>query len=161
MDTIIDAPTTETNTLHLERRLRAPRALVFRAWTEPAHLRRWSAPHGFDIPECDGELRPGGSWHSTLVSPAGERMRLRGTYREITPPERLVFTHAWLDADGQPGPETVVTVELDEIPEGTLLRFTQTGFASAADRDGHDGGWSQCFERLEALLAAEAGGAGR
>ena len=64
MDTIIDALTTETNTLHLERRLRAPRELVFRAWTEPAHLRRWSAPHGFDIPECDGELRPGGSWHA-------------------------------------------------------------------------------------------------
>ena len=79
MDAIIDAPRSGELTLHLERRLRAPRALVFRAWVEPAHLRRWSAPHGFDVPECDGELRPGGSWNSTLVSPAGERMRLRGT----------------------------------------------------------------------------------
>jgi uncharacterized protein YndB with AHSA1/START domain len=88
-----------------------------------------------------------------MVSPEGKRLRLRGTYREVSPPERLVFTHVWLDDDGTPGPETVVTVELDEIPEGTLLRFTQTGFATEADRDGHEGGWSECFERLAALLA--------
>ncbi len=151
-DPTADAPRAGKLTLHLERRLRAPRALVFQAWTDPAHLRRWSAPHGFSIPECDGDLRPGGTWHSTLVSPAGERLRLRGTYREVSPPERLVLTHCWLGEDGRPGPETVITVELEEIPEGTLLRFTQSGFESEADRNGHDGGWSQCFERLEALL---------
>ncbi|HVH01954.1 MAG TPA: SRPBCC domain-containing protein [Amaricoccus sp.] len=157
MDAIIDAPETGKPTgeltLRLERRLAAPPELVFDAWVQPAHLRRWSAPHGFEIPECDGDARPGGSWHATMLSPDGRRLRLRGTYREVVRPKWLVFTHAWLGDDGTPGPETVVTVVFEAVEGGTLMRFTQTGFDAAPDRDGHGDGWSQCFERLAALLA--------
>ncbi len=155
MDAITDAPRADELSLYLERRLAAPRELVFDAWVDPMHLRRWSAPHGFDIPDCGGEARPGGTWHATMRSPEGKLLRLVGTYREVVRPERLVFSHAWLEEDGQPGPETLVTVVLEEVEDGTLLRFTQTGFAGAASRDGHGEGWSQCFERLAALLAAE------
>ena len=156
MDAIIEAREGALS-LHIERRLNAPRELVFAAWTEPRHLKRWSAPHGYAIPECDGELRPGGQWHATMRAPDGKDLRLVGTYREIVPPERLVFTHRWLDADGRPGPEeTLVTVVLTEIDGGTHLSFTQTGFVSGASRDGHGGGWDECFERLAAYLAAEA-----
>jgi uncharacterized protein YndB with AHSA1/START domain len=156
MDAITEAPRAALN-LRLERRLAAPRALVFRAWTEPLHLRRWSAPHGFVIPEADGELRPGGPWRTTMRAPDGAEHRLIGTYREIVPPRRLVFTHAWLDDAGRPGPETLVTVELDEIRGGTLLRLTQTGFASAGARDGHGQGWSETLDRLAAHLEAVPG----
>ena len=83
-------------------------------------------------------------------------MRLLGTYREIVPPERLVFTHAWCGEGGQSGPETLVTVTFEAVPGGTLMRFTQTGFANEWARDGHGGGWSECFERLAAYLAAAA-----
>ena len=144
-------------TLTLERRLAAPRELVFQAWTEPRHLRRWSAPHGFEIPEADGELRPGGTWRTTMRAPGGAEHRLIGTYREIVPPKRLVFTHAWLDDAGRPGLETLVTIELDEIPGGTLLRFAQTGFASEGTRDGHGLGWGEALDRLAAHLAALPG----
>lgn len=153
MDTITEAPRTGAHTLYLERHLAAPRELVFDAWVDPVHIRRWSAPHGFDIPEAGGDARPGGSWHSTMRSPEGRLLRLVGTYREVVPPRRLVFTHAWLEEDGTPGPETVVTVELDAVEGGTLLRFTQSGFDRTESRDGHGDGWSQCFERLAALLA--------
>lgn len=152
MDTTIDVPKTGELALHLERLIAAPRELVFRAWIEPVHLVRWSAPHGFDIPECGGEARPGGRWHTTMCSPEGRMLRLVGTYREIVPPERLVFTHAWLEDDGREGPETLITVTFAEAPGGTLLGFTQTGFASEGARDGHADGWSQCFERLAAYL---------
>jgi uncharacterized protein YndB with AHSA1/START domain len=156
MDAIIDAPRAEL-TLRIERRFAAPRALVFRAWTEPLHLRRWSAPHGYVIPEAEGELRPGGAWRTTMRAPDGTEHRLIGTYREIVPPRRLVFTHAWLDDAGRPGPETLVTVELEEIPEGTLLRLTQTGFTTEAARDGHGGGWGEALDRLTAHLATAPG----
>jgi uncharacterized protein YndB with AHSA1/START domain len=155
MDAITDAPRTDDLTLYLERRLNSPRDLVFDAWIDPLHLKRWSAPHGFEIPECGGEARAGGTWHATMRSPEGKLLRLVGTYREVVRPERLSFTHAWLEEDGTPGPETLVTVVLEEVAGGTLLRFTQTGFSGEASRDGHDGGWSQCFDRLEALLAAQ------
>ena len=73
----------------------APRALVFAAWTEPDRIVEWSAPHGFTIPHCEGELRVGGAWRCCMRSPEGADLWLGGVYREIVVPERLVFTHAW------------------------------------------------------------------
>jgi uncharacterized protein YndB with AHSA1/START domain len=154
MDTTTDAILSEEVTLRIERRLAAPRDLVFAVWTESRHLRRWSAPHGFEIVEEEGDLREGGHWRATMRAPDGTDLRLAGTYREIVRPERLVFTHAWLEADGRPGPETLVTVTFEEADGGTLMRFTQTGFATRADRDGHRGGWTESFERLDAYLAS-------
>jgi uncharacterized protein YndB with AHSA1/START domain len=144
---------TEPLTLTLTRLYEAPREIVFRAWTEPEHLRRWCAPHGFAIPESEGDLRPGGAWRATMRAPDGAEHRLAGVYREIVPPERLVFTHAWLEADGRPGVETLVTVTLEDRGGRTLLTLTQSGFETAAARDGHAGGWTETLERLAAHLA--------
>jgi uncharacterized protein YndB with AHSA1/START domain len=141
-------------TLTLTRLYDAPRELVFRAWTEPEHLRRWCAPTGFTIPDSDGDLRPGGAWRATMRAPDGEEHRLTGTYREIVPPERLVFTHAWLDADGRAGIETLVTVTLEDQGGRTFLTLVQTGFESTASRDGHAGGWTETLDRLAGHLAA-------
>jgi uncharacterized protein YndB with AHSA1/START domain len=74
-------------------------------------------------------------------------------YREIVPPQRLVFTHAWLDDSGEPGPETIVTVTLAECDGRTEMTFHQGIFDSVAARDGHEQGWSSCFELLAELLA--------
>jgi uncharacterized protein YndB with AHSA1/START domain len=147
-------PSTEARGLALTRLYDAPRELVFRAWTEPEQLRRWCAPTGFAIAAAGGEMRPGGSWHSTMRAPDGTEYRLVGRYTEVTPPERLVFTHAWLDAAGAPGVETLVTVTLEERGGRTLLTLTQTGFETAAARDGHEGGWGETLDRLAGHLAA-------
>jgi uncharacterized protein YndB with AHSA1/START domain len=66
----------------------------------------------------------------------------------------LVFTHAWDDPDGKPGHETLVTVRLEDHHGKTLMTFRQAFFTSVEQRDGHRGGWSECFERLAAHLAA-------
>src|SRR5215469_858474 len=84
----------------------APVSLVFRCWTEPEHMRRWSAPHGFTIPVSEGELRPGGRWRACMVKPDGTKLWLGGIYREIVQDRLLVFTHAWDQEDGRPGHET-------------------------------------------------------
>jgi len=139
------------NKLTLSRVFDAPRPLVFKAWTEPQHLKRWSAPHGFKIPVNEGELRPGGPWRAVMVMPDGTKLALGGFYTKVVPNKLLVFTHRW---EGDPGPETVVTVRFADAPGGkTRLKFEQTGFTSVESRDGHGGGWKECFERLEALLA--------
>jgi uncharacterized protein YndB with AHSA1/START domain len=156
MDGIIDAGSGAgaALTLEIERRFAAPVGLVFAAWTEPRHLRRWSAPHGFELTESEGDLRPGGAWRATMREPDGSLHRLSGDYREVEPPRRLVFTHAWVDAEGRRGPETLVTVHFEAVEGGTLMRFSQTGFETVWSRDGHGGGWTECFERLDDLLAA-------
>ena len=144
--------------LTIRRSFAAPRTLVFKAWTEAQHLARWSCPRGFTMTSNRGDLRVGGTFSATMRSPEGAQHRLQGVYREIIAPERLVFTHAWLDASGTPGPETLVTVTLDERGGHTEMTLHQSGFDTVASRDGHRAGWTSCFELLAELLAATSGG---
>ena len=139
--------------LVIKRTFDAPRELVWQAWTDPEMLKQWSAPHGVAIPVSEGELRPGGKWRACMRTPEGKDLWLGGTYREIVPPERLVFTHAWDDPGGKPGHETLIAVILKERGGKTEMNFRQTGFDSDESRDGHNDGWNQCFERLEKLVA--------
>ena len=130
--------------LALTRIFAAPRALVFAAWTESKHLKQWSAPNGFTIPVSQGDLRVGGKWKACMVTPQGEKLWLGGVYREIVRNKKLVFTHAWKGGEE----ETLVTVRFADHPRGTKMMFEQSGFGSAGSRDGHKGGWTECFVRL-------------
>jgi uncharacterized protein YndB with AHSA1/START domain len=86
-----------------------------------------------------------------MVMPDGTKLPLSGVYRKVVANKLLVQTHQW--AGPGAGPETVMTVRFSDAPGGgTRVKFEQTGFDSAASRDGHSGGWSECFERLDALL---------
>ena len=134
----------------------APRALVWAAWTERRHLERWQgAPEGFMVTTAEADIRPGGAFRICMRSPEGVDHWLQGIYREVVAPERLVFTHAWLDADGKPEKETLVTITFAERGQKTELTLRQTGFTSEESRAGHESGWASTFERLAAYLAGE------
>jgi uncharacterized protein YndB with AHSA1/START domain len=137
--------------LRLSRSFAAPRDRVFRAFTVPAQMVRWWGPKGFTVPACTMDVRAGGAWHTVMRSPEGKDHVVSGVYREIIPPERLVFTWAW-EEDGARGHETVVTVELFETPGGTRLELTHEPFQTADSRDRHRHGWSSCFDCLEEAL---------
>jgi len=126
----------------------APRSLVFQAWVDPKHLRQWSAPHGYELVHCEGEARPGGAWRCCMRSSDGKELWLGGVYLEVVENELIEHTHVW-DEDGD---ETIVTVRFEDEGRKTRMTMRQTRFASVAARDGHRGGWTECFERLEALL---------
>ena len=143
--------------LVVTRVLDAPRALVFEAWTDPARLVRWWGPKGFTTPACEMDVRPGGGFRMSMRSPEGTDHRLRGRYREIVPPERLVFTFAWEDERGKPGHETVVTVTFADEDGRTRLTLHQAVFETAEARDSHHEGWSECLDRLGAYAASAAG----
>lgn len=137
----------KTHELLITRTFDAPQWLVWQAWTEPERLMQWCCPDGFTLLFCEGELQVGGSWRSAMRSPEGEKFVMSGTYREIAPCERLVFTHAWEEGNA-PGGETIATVHLAEHAGRTTMTFWQTGFDSVESRDGHEGGWSQAFDHL-------------
>ena len=100
------------------------------------------------------DLRPGGRWRSCLRSTeTGTDLWVGGVYREIVPPERLVFTFAW-EEEGERGLETLVTITFAERDGKTHMTFRQTPFQSDSERDGHRGGWTSAFDRLDDLLAA-------
>lgn len=106
----------------MERVFRAPRELVFQAFTRPEHLARWWAPAGYTIPVCRVDLRPGGVWHYCMRSTAGDEHWCRSVYREIEAPERLVYTSLFADEHGNP---------TDDIPEQTCTAtFTETDGAT-------------------------------
>lgn len=146
--------------LVIERTLEAPRDRVFDAFTRGEDLRRWSAPEGLEVTEAEGEPREGGRFRVVMREiESGAVHTAHGTYREITRPERIIHTHAWLPQgdDAPPAVETVVTVTFEEIDAHTThVTMVHEGFTTAESRDGHEAGWSSCFDRLEALLAEEA-----
>jgi uncharacterized protein YndB with AHSA1/START domain len=131
--------------LVITRTFDAPRALVFACWTEQEHQARWMAPGRFTSLGGEADFRVGGRWRAGMLSPEGKELWVGGVYREIAPPELLVFTHRWEEAIAV---ETVVTVRLTERGGKTEMQFHQTGFRSVETRDGHRGGWSEAFDNL-------------
>jgi uncharacterized protein YndB with AHSA1/START domain len=143
--------------LVVSRLIDASPALVFKAWTQQEHAARWWGPAGFTIVSCRLDAMPGGTYRVAMRSPDGIVRTKRGTYREVVAPERLVFTYAWEDTDGNPGHEMLITVTFEPQGDQTVLTLRQTGFADAGERDSHRGGWTSCFERFaEHMLATKA-----
>jgi uncharacterized protein YndB with AHSA1/START domain len=132
----------------------APRALVFRAWTQQQHAAQWWGPQGFVTVSCQMDARPGGAYRLAMRGPDGVVRTKRGVYREVTP-DRIVFSYAWEDAEGNPGHEMQVTVTLEEIGTRTRMTLHQTGFADTPERDGHRDGWTSCMQRFAEFLVAQ------
>jgi uncharacterized protein YndB with AHSA1/START domain len=142
-------------TLVLTRVLDAPREQVFRAWTDPNRVAQWWGPQGFVTTLCEMDIRPGGAYRFCMRSPAGTDHWKRGVYHEIVAPERIVFTFAWEDANGQPGHETVVTIELEALGERTRLTLRQAVFETVEWCEGHRIGWTSCLERFATWLTQD------
>lgn len=140
--------------LVLTRTLDAPRSLVFQAWTRPEHLARWWGPNNFTLPTCEVDFRVGGAYRFCMRAPDGSDHWVWGEYREIVAPERLVFTWHREDEEGlRKDSANLVTVTFAEHAGRTLLTLQHTRFQTVTDRDDHQGGWTQCLDRIVALLA--------
>jgi uncharacterized protein YndB with AHSA1/START domain len=141
----------------MTREVDAPRELVFDAWTKPEHVQQWMlGPSGWTMPVCEIDLRPGGAWHFVWGRADGTEMEMRGEYREVTPPERLVSTESW----GGDWPETINTVTLSEEDGKTTITQTVL-YPSKEARDaalatGMKEGASVSFDRLAEHLRAMA-----
>jgi uncharacterized protein YndB with AHSA1/START domain len=145
--------------LRATRTFAASRERVFRAWTEAEAVRRWfiepSEGRWTEAPQIDA--RPGGRYRLAGES-GGKPWCVYGTYREVKPPERLVFTWEW---DDYPNPgesgRTLVTVEFLERGQRTELVLTHEGFPHESSRDEHSQGWTGCFDAIERLLSRARG----
>ncbi len=154
---ILKVTTLTEREIVLTRVYDAPRRLVFDAWTKPEHLPHWMlGPEGWTMPVCEVDLRPGGEWHFVWRRSGGSEMGMRGVYKEITPPERLVSTESW----GGNWPETVNTLVLSEKDGKTTITVTilypSKEARGAALQTGMKEGMSQSFDRLAAYLRTMA-----
>jgi uncharacterized protein YndB with AHSA1/START domain len=139
--------------LEIARVFDAPRRLVFAAWTNPEHALHWWAPRGFQSLSCTMDVRVGGVWRRATRSPSGVTYVVRGVYREIAAPERLVFTFAREDATSVLGHQTLAIVMFVETAGQTELTLRHSFFETVAARDEHNAGWSSCLDRFAEYLS--------
>lgn len=144
------AATAEKPSLTLVRRYQAAPEKVWRALTQPEALKQWMGPSDdFKCRVAEIDLRVGGRYHIGMQSPDGQMHNVSGVYREVVPNQKLVYTWAWKTT---PDRESLVTVALRAVDDGTELTLTHEQFFDAEARDHHDQGWQGCFARLERFL---------
>lgn len=149
----VEAPAASDRVLVITRIFDAPRELVFKAWTDPEHVRCWWAPKGFTVVSLEMDVRPGGAYARRMRSPEGADSLRRGVYKEIVAPERLAFTYISDNTQGKVGHETLVTVTFEDLGARTRMTFRQAVFESVLARDAHRGGWTSTMERFSEYLA--------
>lgn len=132
----------------------APRERVWQEWTEPERFADWFGGPESDVPlsSVSMDVSPGGSWHLTMFSGPGRReIRWKGEYREVSVPERLVFTVS--DRPGDDPPE-LVTVVLTDLGDGrTEMLFEQRGHMRPEQYKRAEEGWGSFFDRIAERLA--------
>lgn len=142
------ASAVKERTLVIERVFDAPPALVFEAWTSPEHLVNWWGPNDFTLPFCEIDFRVGGRYRFCMRSPDGTDYWVWGEYREIEPHERIVMTWNRENENGELWSRTVAELTFSELGSKTAFRLHQSLFESTEYRDQHNGGWTQCLDRL-------------
>jgi uncharacterized protein YndB with AHSA1/START domain len=138
----------------LTRVFDAPRSLVFEAHSKAEHLRRWWGPRQYEMPVCEVDFRPGGAWRMVHRGEDGTEHGFRGEFREIEPPERIVWTFEY---EGAPGHIAVETMTLTEHAGQTTLT-SRAVYGSKEERDamlesGMESGAAESMDRLAELLA--------
>ncbi len=151
--------TPSADEIRMTRLFDAAPPLVYAAMTQPDYIRQWwgNLGEGYAVPVCEVDLRVGGSWKFVSRHPDGEAV-FSGVYREIAPPDRLVFTEIY---DAFPEAESIVTAELSD--EQGMTRLTTTmRYPSREVRDmvlqtGMEKGAALSYDRLEEVATRLAG----
>jgi uncharacterized protein YndB with AHSA1/START domain len=144
-----------TPTIVMTRVFDAPPRLVFEAYSKPEHVSRWWGPGDHTLFVCEMDFRPGGVWRFVLRGPDGRERPFKGVYREIAPPDRLVYTFIY-DVEGIRDHEAVETLTFEWRDGKTTLTNTVLHKTVEA-RDGHlqagmETGASETLDRLAEVL---------
>lgn len=135
----------------------APRRLVFDAWTKPELLKRWLGVFGgWSLEVCEIDPKMGGAYRFVWRGPDGSRMGMRGVYREVVPPERLVATESF-DDPWYPGEALDTTVLVEQGGKTTLTTTVLYESREARDialRSDMEHGVAASYDTLAALLAS-------
>ncbi|HUR84518.1 MAG TPA: SRPBCC family protein [Solirubrobacteraceae bacterium] len=145
--------------IHIERTFEAPRDRVFAVYTDPELIPQWWGPRGTTTEVVEMDVRTGGDWRFIAHNSDGSQTAFRGTYREVTVPERIVQTFEW---EGMPGYVSVETAVFEDLGDRTKVTTTSL-FHTTEERDGMlnsgmEGGMNETYQRLDELLAKLASG---
>jgi uncharacterized protein YndB with AHSA1/START domain len=145
-------PQAERRELRLSRRYPVACEKVWRAWTDPQALSAWFGPAGaHSVQAAELDVRVGGRYRIRFRTPDGEQHEVGGSYEEVQPQRKLVFSWAWHTT-----PERVsrVTVAMRPDGDGTVLELLHERFVDAEARTNHERGWTGAFANLDAWMAS-------
>jgi uncharacterized protein YndB with AHSA1/START domain len=153
---------TSDSEIVIRRTFNGPPRIVFDAWTRPALVERWWAPasRGVTVVSCQADVREGGAWRYVLHHQAHGELPFSGTYREVTPPSRLVYTEIFEPGRTAPdeGGHAVVTVTFDERDGKTDVtsrsRFPSKAVLEMVLASGMESGMRETMDQLDALVAS-------
>ena len=145
--------TEEKIVLEIRRFIKAPPAHVYAAWTDPEQLKQWFGPENCQTHDLVADARVGGEFRWNLANPEGEKLTMRGEFRELQPNKKIVFTWQWEDDEDWKNHTSVVTVELGDADGGTELRLTHEQLPNQESRAGHMRGWNSALNKLENFLS--------
>jgi uncharacterized protein YndB with AHSA1/START domain len=140
--------------LELTRVLPATRSVVFGAFSDAGELAKWWGPEGFAVPSLDFDPRVGESYRIEMQPPEGDPFHLTGEFREMDPPARLAYTFVW-DPPDPDDAETEVSLTFRDLGGSTEVALTQGPFKTEDRRALHRDGWTDSFDKLERLVAAQ------
>jgi len=144
-----------TKQFTITRAFDAPRAAVWRAWTDPAIAAQWWHPHEVVTPpeSVEIDLRVGGTYRYVMVAPDGSEYPTGGEYLELREPERLRFS--WADPGDAVADAMLITIDLRELPDDRCeMTFHLAGVdEDRATEESIHAGWSEAFVELDAALA--------
>jgi uncharacterized protein YndB with AHSA1/START domain len=149
---VAEPAVTTRPSLTLTRRINASPEKIYAAWTRPENLIRWFGP-AMVKPEtvcAEIDARIGGRYRISFDNDRGEHHEVGGSYRDMVPYSRLVFSWAW---HSTPERESQVTVLLKPDGTGTLLTLHHEQLFDAVARDAHEHGWIGTLDRLERMFA--------
>jgi uncharacterized protein YndB with AHSA1/START domain len=132
--------------LVVRRTIRAKPARVFDAWTQPEQLRAWWGPRPVACSGAEVDLRVGGDFRIDNALPDGKTVTIRGTFRVVEVPHKLVYT--W-HIDDAPGAVSLVTVRFEPRGNDTEVIVVHEEIPTEAIRESHEGGWRGCLDGLE------------
>jgi len=139
--------------LNLVRRYPVAPEKVWRAWTDPQAVRQWWGPGpGEPVAVAELDVRVGGRFRIVFGGPKGTDHEVQGTYKEVVPNRKLVFTWTWPKTT--PERESLVTIVLQASGNGTELDFRHEQLFDEKVRDDHKRGWSGSLDKLEQYLAS-------
>jgi uncharacterized protein YndB with AHSA1/START domain len=144
------------HTVALTRVFEAPRERVFACWTHAEHLQHWFGPKGFTIHSCETDPRPGGALKLCMRAPDGEEHWVRGRFRQMDFPSRLIIDCTLHDDKGVEQLQEVIQVSFTESAGRTTVALNAIASGpsdeAAAMLKGMDKGWAQTVDRLGAHL---------
>jgi uncharacterized protein YndB with AHSA1/START domain len=147
----------EPKPVRLSRTLHAPRDIVFKAWSSADHVKRWFAPTGYIVPFARVEMRVGGPFEVCMRAPDGVAHWARGTFAEVSPPDRLAIDFTVEDDRGHALFRAYTEVSFADALGGTRLDVTQSYTVldpeAAWMAEGAPEGWAQTLDKLVAEIA--------